>query len=106
MALLGAPAAAGLRGPDSRARSSAPWPGAARGGSGRPADMIHPTALVECDDLGAGTRVWAFAHILQGATVGEDCNIGGHCLRRVRRGHPRPRDREERDERLAQRDAR
>ena len=41
--------------------------------------MIHPTALVECDDLGAGTRVWAFAHVLEGATVGEDCNIGGHC---------------------------
>ena len=41
--------------------------------------MIHATALVECDDLGAGTRVWAFAHVVQGATVGEDCNIGGHC---------------------------
>ena len=41
--------------------------------------MIHPTALVECDDLGAGTRVWAFAHVLRGASIGEDCNIGGHC---------------------------
>jgi UDP-2-acetamido-3-amino-2,3-dideoxy-glucuronate N-acetyltransferase len=41
--------------------------------------MIHPTALVECDDIGAGTRVWAFAHVLRGASIGEDCNIGGHC---------------------------
>ena len=52
----------------------------ARRPCGRPARMIHPTALVECDDLGAGTRVWAFAHVLQGASVGEDCNIGGHCF--------------------------
>ena len=31
--------------------------------------MIHPSALVECEDLGAGTRVWAFAHVLQSPSV-------------------------------------
>lgn len=36
---------------------------------------IHPQALVETPDVGAGTRVWAFAHILPGARVGADCNI-------------------------------
>jgi UDP-2-acetamido-3-amino-2,3-dideoxy-glucuronate N-acetyltransferase len=41
--------------------------------------MIHPTAIVETEDIGAGTRVWAFSHILPGAAVGADCNIGGHC---------------------------
>jgi acetyltransferase-like isoleucine patch superfamily enzyme len=35
----------------------------------------HPNALVETNAVGAGTRVWAFAHILPGATVGADCNI-------------------------------
>ncbi len=35
----------------------------------------HPNALVESDQIGAGTRVWAFAHILPGAKIGENCNI-------------------------------
>lgn len=35
----------------------------------------HPQALVESDRIGAGTRVWAFAHILPGAVIGADCNI-------------------------------
>lgn len=37
--------------------------------------FIHPQALVESPHLGAGTRVWAFAHILPGARIGADCNI-------------------------------
>jgi acetyltransferase-like isoleucine patch superfamily enzyme len=41
---------------------------------------IHPTALAESHEIGAGTRVWAFAHILAGARVGKDCNIGDHCF--------------------------
>ena len=35
----------------------------------------HPNALVESDAIGARTRIWAFAHILPGARIGEDCNI-------------------------------
>ena len=30
----------------------------------------HPNALVESTAIGAQTRVWAFAHILPGATIG------------------------------------
>src|SRR5688572_29519687 len=37
--------------------------------------FYHPQALVESADVGRGTRVWAFAHILPGARVGADCNI-------------------------------
>jgi acetyltransferase-like isoleucine patch superfamily enzyme len=37
--------------------------------------FVHPAGLCESDDVGAGTRVWAFAHVLPGATVGRDCNI-------------------------------
>lgn len=37
--------------------------------------MIHPAALCESDQVGDGTRIWAFAHILPGARVGSDCNI-------------------------------
>lgn len=44
------------------------------------ASYVHPTALVETDQIGSGTRVWAFAHVMRGAQVGTDCNIGEHCF--------------------------
>jgi acetyltransferase-like isoleucine patch superfamily enzyme len=42
--------------------------------------FIHPQALVESQQLGHGTRVWAFAHILPGARIGVDCNICDHVF--------------------------
>ena len=45
-----------------------------------PGVHVHPTALVESKDVGAGTRVWVFAHVLEGAVVGRDCSIGDHCF--------------------------
>ena len=50
---------------------------------GRPSDdgrtgvgvFVHPAGLCESDDVGEGTRIWAFAHVLAGARVGSDCNI-------------------------------
>jgi acetyltransferase-like isoleucine patch superfamily enzyme/dTDP-4-dehydrorhamnose 3,5-epimerase-like enzyme len=35
----------------------------------------HETAIVESSSVGAGTRIWAFAHILPGAVIGAACNI-------------------------------
>lgn len=40
--------------------------------------FIHPKALVETQNIGSGTRVWAFAHVCAGAEVGRDCNICDH----------------------------
>lgn len=37
--------------------------------------FVHPSGLCESADVGSGTWVWAYAHILPGATVGRDCNI-------------------------------
>jgi acetyltransferase-like isoleucine patch superfamily enzyme len=37
---------------------------------------IHPQALVESTDIGRGTRIWALAHVLQGARIGANCNLG------------------------------
>jgi acetyltransferase-like isoleucine patch superfamily enzyme len=42
--------------------------------------FVHPSALVESEDLGDGTRVWAFAHVLNGAKIGSNCNIGDHAF--------------------------
>lgn len=39
---------------------------------------IHPTAIVEEDvSLGQGTSVWDHVHIRRGATLGEQCIVGG-----------------------------
>lgn len=37
--------------------------------------FAHPNALVESQNIGRNTRVWAFAHVLPGAVLGEDCNV-------------------------------
>jgi acetyltransferase-like isoleucine patch superfamily enzyme len=39
------------------------------------ATFIHDRALCESDQIGGGTRIWAFAHVLPGARIGADCNI-------------------------------
>ena len=36
----------------------------------------HSTAIVESDQIGEGTKIWAFAHICKGATIGKECVIG------------------------------
>ncbi len=41
---------------------------------------IHPLAIVESKEIGQGTRVWAFSHVMQGASVGQECNVGEHCF--------------------------
>jgi acetyltransferase-like isoleucine patch superfamily enzyme len=40
----------------------------------------HPLALAESRTIGPGTRIWAWAHVMEGARVGADCNIGEHCF--------------------------
>ncbi len=37
--------------------------------------FVHDKALCETASVGPRTRIWAFAHILPGATLGADCNI-------------------------------
>lgn len=51
----------------------------ARGGAKDPV-VVHPNALVESSSIGSGTRIWAFAHVAEGAVVGEDCNICDHTF--------------------------
>jgi len=45
-----------------------------------PTAEIHPHAIVENDEIGPRTRVYAFVHVLEGATIGADCNINDHCF--------------------------
>ncbi|MEA2559955.1 MAG: UDP-2-acetamido-3-amino-2,3-dideoxy-glucuronate N-acetyltransferase [Acidobacteriota bacterium] len=41
---------------------------------------IHPTALVASQEIGDGTRIWAFVNILAGARLGRECNICDRCF--------------------------
>jgi acetyltransferase-like isoleucine patch superfamily enzyme len=43
-------------------------------------NQVHPQALVECETIGKGSRVWAFAHVMEGASLGTDCNVGDHAF--------------------------
>lgn len=45
-----------------------------------PSVFVHERALCETTDVGARTRIWAFAHVMPGARVGADCNIGDHAF--------------------------
>jgi len=43
--------------------------------------FIHPHALIdEGVSIGTNTRIWAFAHIVRGAVIGNDCNICDHTF--------------------------
>ena len=40
----------------------------------------HSNALVESEQIGPRTRIWAFAHVLRGAKIGADCNLCDHTF--------------------------
>jgi UDP-2-acetamido-3-amino-2,3-dideoxy-glucuronate N-acetyltransferase len=43
--------------------------------------MIHPLAFVHPDvEIDEGTTIWQFVVVLQGATIGKDCNLNAHTL--------------------------
>ena len=37
--------------------------------------FVHEKALCESTEIGPRTRVWAFAHVMEGARIGAGCNI-------------------------------
>ena len=42
--------------------------------------FVHPLGLNESTDVGSGTRIWAFAHVLAGARIGKNCNLCDHVF--------------------------
>ncbi len=41
---------------------------------------IDKTAIVKTKSVGKGTKIWQFVVILEGAKIGENCNICSHCF--------------------------
>jgi UDP-2-acetamido-3-amino-2,3-dideoxy-glucuronate N-acetyltransferase len=42
--------------------------------------QVHSHALVESDDIGDGTVIYAFVHVMAGATIGRDCRLCDHVF--------------------------
>lgn len=43
----------------------------------RPGVFIHPSAFVdEPCEIGAGTKIWHFCHVMRDARIGQHCNFG------------------------------
>jgi UDP-2-acetamido-3-amino-2,3-dideoxy-glucuronate N-acetyltransferase len=43
--------------------------------------FAHPTAVVdEGVQIGTGTKIWHFSHIMPGAKIGKQCNLGQNVL--------------------------
>ncbi len=41
----------------------------------------HPTAIIdEGCNIGAGTKIWHFSHLMSGCRLGENCNIGQNVV--------------------------
>lgn len=38
--------------------------------------FVHPQGICESDQVGEGSRIWAFAHVMKNARIGAHCNIG------------------------------
>ncbi|MBD3161411.1 MAG: N-acetyltransferase [Candidatus Eisenbacteria bacterium] len=42
--------------------------------------FVHPQGINDSDEVGEGTRIWAFAHVMKGARIGRSCNVGESCF--------------------------
>lgn len=43
--------------------------------------FAHPTAVIdEGSKIGAGTKIWHFSHIMNGAVIGNNCNLGQNVV--------------------------
>ena len=43
--------------------------------------FAHPTAVIDENcEIGAGTKIWHFSHIMTGCRIGKNCNIGQNVV--------------------------
>ncbi|MDX9897102.1 MAG: DapH/DapD/GlmU-related protein, partial [Desulfofustis sp.] len=43
--------------------------------------FVHPTAFIdELVEIGEGTKIWHFSHVLDTTKIGANCNIGQNCV--------------------------
>jgi UDP-2-acetamido-3-amino-2,3-dideoxy-glucuronate N-acetyltransferase len=45
-----------------------------------PSFFAHGTAIIDADvEIGVGTKIWHFSHVLSGSVIGKDCSFGQNC---------------------------
>jgi len=42
--------------------------------------FVHPQAIADSKKIGEKTTIWAFSHVLEGASIGSEVNINEHCF--------------------------
>lgn len=43
--------------------------------------FVHDTSIVDNDvEIGVGTKIWHFSHILSGSVIGNNCSFGQNCV--------------------------
>jgi UDP-2-acetamido-3-amino-2,3-dideoxy-glucuronate N-acetyltransferase len=43
--------------------------------------FVHPSSFVDDGaEIGAGTKIWHFCHVMAGARIGAGCSIGQNCV--------------------------
>lgn len=42
--------------------------------------MIHPNSEIQSSNIGSNTSIWQYCVVLQGAVIGDDCNINAHVF--------------------------
>jgi len=43
--------------------------------------FVHPSSFVDEDvEIGAGTKIWHFTHVMSGTRIGRDCTLGQNVL--------------------------
>ncbi len=46
-----------------------------------PGASVHPTAVIDKGvEVGNGTKIWHFSHVLSGSRIGDNCNIGQNVV--------------------------
>src|SRR5258706_11879348 len=43
--------------------------------------FAHETAIIDLPvEIGDGTKIWHFCHVMSGAAIGADCSFGQNCF--------------------------
>lgn len=43
--------------------------------------FAHETAVIDSDcEIGAGTKIWHFSHVMSGCKIGQNCNLGQNVV--------------------------
>lgn len=42
--------------------------------------FVHQTSLCESSEVGEGTKIWHFCHVMSGARIGPQCVLGQNCF--------------------------